>query len=117
MLPPTLPPRHSLKHTIRQAVSRRWDISNKEATPDAVSRAVNLAAGGQKAKYGALQAGWMPATPDEQARRKLSHTPPSPGLLFWQGLQAPACRKPAALWLPGAGCLAPPAELCAAAGA
>ncbi|KAK9831517.1 hypothetical protein WJX81_004931 [Elliptochloris bilobata] len=44
----------------------RWDISIKEATPDAVSRAAVLAAGGQKAKYGALHAGWMPATPDEQ---------------------------------------------------
>lgn len=58
----------------RRASSRRWDISIKEATPDAVSRAVLLAAGGQKVKYGALQAGWMPATPDEQARQKvLSH--------------------------------------------
>ena len=61
---------------------------------------MNLAAGGQKAKYGALQAGWMPATPDEQARRKLSRTPPHPGLLFWQGRQPPACRKPTALCLP-----------------
>lgn len=46
----------------------------KEATPEAVGRAVALAAGAQKAKYGALQAGWMPATPDEQARRAQATT-------------------------------------------
>lgn len=52
----------------------RWDISVKEATPEAVSRAVALAAGAQKAKYGALQAGWMPATPDEQVCRAPCHS-------------------------------------------
>ena len=62
-------PSKNARTSPQPTASSRWDISVKEATPDAVSRAVVLAAGGQKAKYGALQAGWMPATPDEQARR------------------------------------------------
>jgi len=73
------------------AASRgRWDISVKEATPETVSRAVALAAGGQKPKYGALRAGWMPATPDEQARRAaLAGAGPLPsccGALFHSAL-------------------------------
>lgn len=64
-------PQQFLEATV---LGSRWDISVKEATPEAVSRAVALAAGAQKAKYGALQAGWMPATPDEQVCRAPWHS-------------------------------------------